>query len=423
LAGIETLTGMDTLWVDNNQITTLAGVTFPAGLRQLDLSGNQITALAGATFPSGLHYLYLSGNPITTLAGAAFPDWLEVLYLDPAVKLLLGEATFPGHEVEVCVAGNAGNQCEWYYAPTAVSVVAVSPTSAEMAVGERVQLSVTVTPSTASTKAVVWVSSNPAVASVNSSGLVSGLAVGTAIVTVIGAFGGRTVQATITVSAPHTSPPGSPPTDPPGNQPTDPPASDPSGPGTNQPVSGDIPAIRATGIALAPAAVKLAAGKTASLTATVTPAGAITPETTWTSSKPGVATVDDAGHLRAAKPGKTTITASIGTFAASTTVTVVKAKAKLTVKAPSSAKDTSRVSLKAKVTATAITLAGKITVTATLGKTKVSRTVTLKAKNNAKYVTVKLPALGKTGKWRLTIAYLGTGSIAKTSLTKRISVT
>jgi uncharacterized protein YjdB len=69
--------------------------------------------------------------------------------------------------------------------PPAVATVEVSPATATVEVGATTQLSATPRDAggTALTNPVVWNSANPTVASVNSTGLVSGVAVGAVVIT------------------------------------------------------------------------------------------------------------------------------------------------------------------------------------------------------------------------------------------------
>jgi glucosylceramidase len=90
-------------------------------------------------------------------------------------------------------------------ANVAVTSVAMSPTSASVGVGSTTQLSATVAPSTATNKTVSWSSSNAGVATVNSSGLVTGVAAGTATITVTTQDGAKTATSAITVTAVSTS--------------------------------------------------------------------------------------------------------------------------------------------------------------------------------------------------------------------------
>ena len=81
--------------------------------------------------------------------------------------------------------------------PTGVSV---SPTTASIEVGETVQLTETVAPSNATDKSVSWSSSNTAVATVNSSGVVTGVSAGSATITVTTTDGSYTATCAVTVT-------------------------------------------------------------------------------------------------------------------------------------------------------------------------------------------------------------------------------
>jgi len=83
----------------------------------------------------------------------------------------------------------------------AVTGVTVSPTSASISTGATTQLTATVAPSNATNKAVSWSSSNTGVATVNSSGLVTGVAAGSATITVTTQDGSKTATSAITVTA------------------------------------------------------------------------------------------------------------------------------------------------------------------------------------------------------------------------------
>ena len=85
-------------------------------------------------------------------------------------------------------------------AKVAVTGVTVSPTSASVAIGATTQLTATVAPSNATNKAVNWSSSNTAIATVNSNGLVTGIVAGSATITVTTVDGNKTSTSSITVS-------------------------------------------------------------------------------------------------------------------------------------------------------------------------------------------------------------------------------
>ena len=91
--------------------------------------------------------------------------------------------------------------------PVAVTGIALAPSSATIKVGKTVTLVPTITPSNATDKAVTWaVTSGSSYASVTDAGVVSGLAVGTAVITATAHDGsGVTQTATVTVEECPTS--------------------------------------------------------------------------------------------------------------------------------------------------------------------------------------------------------------------------
>lgn len=81
-----------------------------------------------------------------------------------------------------------------------VTGVTVAPTSATLKINGKQQLTATIAPANATDKAVTWKSSNTSVATVSESGLVKGIAQGTAIITVTTHDGNKTATDTITVT-------------------------------------------------------------------------------------------------------------------------------------------------------------------------------------------------------------------------------
>ncbi|HEY9044975.1 MAG TPA: Ig-like domain-containing protein [Ohtaekwangia sp.] len=89
--------------------------------------------------------------------------------------------------------------------PIAVTGVTVSPSSATVNVNATVQLTAAVAPANATNTTVTWSSGNPAVATVNASGIVTGIAGGTATITVTTQDGNKTASSTITVPSAGTT--------------------------------------------------------------------------------------------------------------------------------------------------------------------------------------------------------------------------
>src|SRR5207249_11443866 len=99
--------------------------------------------------------------------------------------------------------GQSGAAAATVAAPLAVASVAVSPTAPSLAVGATAQLSATPQDSSGyplSGRTVSWASSAPAVATVSGSGLVTGMAAGTATITATSE--GKNGTAAPTVTAP-----------------------------------------------------------------------------------------------------------------------------------------------------------------------------------------------------------------------------
>jgi len=152
-----------------------------------------------------------------------------------------------------------------------VTSVTVSPATASVIVGGTTTLTANILPINASNKIVTWTSSAPAVATVNSAGVVTGVAVGSATITAKTADGGFTASSAITVNTNVVSP---------------------------------------SSVSIAPLTATVGIGGTTTLTATVAPANATNKSVTWTSSAPTIATVNSSGVVTGVAVGSATITAT-----------------------------------------------------------------------------------------------------------------
>ncbi len=90
--------------------------------------------------------------------------------------------------------------------PINVTGVTVSPKTNNLETGSTRQLNATVEPSNATNKSVTFTSTDDAVATVSSSGLVTAVAEGTATITVTTDDGDHTDTATVNVTAPEPEP-------------------------------------------------------------------------------------------------------------------------------------------------------------------------------------------------------------------------
>jgi len=167
-----------------------------------------------------------------------------------------------------------------------VTGVTITPTAATLGVGATQQLTATVAPANATNKNVSYSSNNTGVATVNSSGLVTAIASGTATITVTTQDGAKTATAVITVNSSN---------------------------------------VGVTSVSLSPATATLSVGATQQLTATVLPSNATNKAVSYASNNTGVATVNASGLVTAIANGTATITVTTAdgnkTSTASITVT------------------------------------------------------------------------------------------------------
>ena len=148
-----------------------------------------------------------------------------------------------------------------------VTSVSLDKTSETLNVGKTLTLTATVLPENASDKSVIWSTSDKAVATVSSAGVVKGVAAGNATITAT-AQGGLTATCDVTVVVPVSR------------------------------------------INLGQSAATLYPEETLTLTANVLPENATDRAVTWTTSNAAAATVSDAGVITAVAVGNATITAT-----------------------------------------------------------------------------------------------------------------
>lgn len=160
-----------------------------------------------------------------------------------------------------------------------VAGVTIDKTTASINVGETVQLTAEIDPEDAIVTTVTWSSSNEKVATVDETGLVTGVGGGNADITATA--GEKSATCKITVIVPVT-----------GLSVLD---------EDHNPLESGV-------------TIPLHTGDTYNLTAVVTPENATDPSVTWTSSDTEVAEVDEEGLIETHKAGEATITAKIGEF-------------------------------------------------------------------------------------------------------------
>jgi uncharacterized protein YjdB len=154
---------------------------------------------------------------------------------------------------------------------TSATGVSLSATTLNLNVGNTETILATVNPSTASNKSVAWRTSNASIASVNSRGIVTAIANGTATVTVTSFDGNHTASCIVTVTTSFVS---------------------------------------VSSIVLNTSMLSLNMGATASLIATIFPTNATNKAVQWTSTNPAVFTVNNMGFVTAKGGGSASIIAT-----------------------------------------------------------------------------------------------------------------
>jgi len=194
----------------------------------------------------------------------------------------IGTATITATSIAVPTVASSATITVTAIIPTAITV-ALSPTS--IAVNATSTATPTFTPSNTSNKSVNWLSSNTAVATVSSGGIVTAVAAGTATITATSATTG-TVSGSAIITVAATLP-------------------------------------TALDVTLSPTAIAIAATSTA--TPTFTPSNTSDKSVKWLSSNTAVATVTSGGIVTAIAAGTATITATSvasGSISGSAVITV-----------------------------------------------------------------------------------------------------
>ena len=272
------------------------------------------------------------------------------------------------------VSGSAtGTQTATTTAPVAVTSVALDKTTDQISTGNTDRLTASILPANATNRAVTWSASNASVATVSSSGLVSAVAAGTAIITVTTVDGGKTATCAVTV------------------------------------------VVSVTGVSLSISTATIGLGQTVSLTTTVVPANATNQSLTWSSSKAAVATVSATGAaavVTAVASGSATITVSTQDGNRSATCVVTVAMSAQWVRTPTSGSSWSTFASMAMDSAGNVYVAGTISGTDLYTFGNSVSAVGPSTANNA--VLVKYDANG-TAQWARTVA-TGSGVSAFTGL-------
>ncbi|WP_343613046.1 Ig-like domain-containing protein [Flavobacterium sp.] len=162
---------------------------------------------------TGIKIYYWSALPSGVLADASWPGvnmtnagngWYSYTFTNvTSTNLIFNDGTNQTADLSRNKTGWYMNNV-WYDSNpgtgVAVTSVSLSPTTASLNVGGTQQLTPTVLPSNATNKSVTYSSNNTSVATVNTSGLITAVANGTATITVTTVDGSKTSTCTVTVT-------------------------------------------------------------------------------------------------------------------------------------------------------------------------------------------------------------------------------
>ena len=187
------------IWITNQWVPMNGGATSAATLQSIRIDSNPAKTIynVGESFdPTGLTIsaVYSDGSAIAVpLSACTFtPDPLTMGTTDVTVTYLSKTALVSGITVNVAVTG-----------------VTLNKTTTSFEVGETETLIATVQPTTATNQAVTWSTTDATIATVDAAGKVTGVAEGTATITVTTTDGNFTASCTVTVNARTTNPDGS----------------------------------------------------------------------------------------------------------------------------------------------------------------------------------------------------------------------
>ncbi len=177
---------------------------------------------------------------------------------DPSDRNGIGEGGYTNLEVFLFKLDGEGG---------AVTGVSLSPAADTLGIASTLQINTRIEPYGAINQNVSWSSSDTSIAKVSSTGLVTGVAEGTATITVTTEDGGFTAQSTVTVV--H---------------------------------------VTVTGVTVSPSSTVIGVGDTTQLTAVVQPSNAENKTVTWSTSDSSVATVSSSGLVTGVSEGAAVIT-------------------------------------------------------------------------------------------------------------------
>ena len=175
--------------------------------------------------------------------------------------------------------GEVSATCEITVLPVPSTGIIIDIAESDLLLGSTIQLTATVQPENATDKTITWISDNNDIISVTDTGLVTGLSLGSGIVTATNSDFSASCEINV------------------------------------------IP-VPASGIILSIENENIRIGGTSTITATVEPSNTTYPEVTWSSSDENIATISPEGVIKGISEGVVTFTATCGSVQASCEIMV-----------------------------------------------------------------------------------------------------
>lgn len=272
--GYDKCTGYGSI-MGTNLATSILSVNVP--VTGISLNTTNFTLIVGSTVQLASTVTPVNASNKTILYSSSSPAVATVSTTGLVTGVTAGSVTITAKTMD----GNFMTTATGTVPTVIPTSVTISPSMINVNVGKIALAQAIVSPTTASNKTVTWESSNTAIVQINATtGIVTGVANGTASITATTVSGGIKGTCAVTVLTP------------------------------------------VTGITVAPTSATVNVGGTVTLVPTVLPLTASNKTVYWLSQNISIASIDAAGVVHGVKHGTTSILATAGAYSATIKITV-----------------------------------------------------------------------------------------------------